>query len=433
MEWFDSFLIFLQDWLNVMLTPAGAWQLGFIIVGSLVAWFAHRRWQAFIVNQIGDSEKRGLRRMAMRGSVRVVFPLTMAIVVQISAGVLAQFKVITPLLDLLVPLLLSLAAIRVIVYAMRRAFGPSPALRAWEGLIGTFIWGAVALHLLGWLPDVLATLDGIGITLGANRVTLLSILQLGFAVAVFMVMASWLSRYIEQRAKRSEYLSVSMQVGLSKISKVLLYTIAILIALNSVGIDLTTLTVFGGALGVGLGFGLQRIASNFISGFILLFDRSIKIGDVITIGERFGWVVAMYARYIVVRDRDGVETLIPNENLITSDVVNWSYSDKHVRVKIPVQISYDDDPEQAMKLMVDACAVSDRVLASPAPQTRMLAFGDSGINLELRLWLDDPEEGVGSVRSEINLAIWKAFKQHKITIPYPKRDVKLLNGEGMNK
>ena len=427
MQWLDSFLTFLQDWLDVMFTPTGAWQLGCIVLGSLVAWMAHRRWQSFIVQRIGDSEKRGFRRMAMRGSVRVVFPLVMAIVAQISAGILAQFKIITPLLDLLIPLLLSLAAIRVIVYALRRAFGPSPALRAWEGLISTFIWGAVALHLLGWLPDVLATLDGVGLTLGANRITLLSVLQLGFAVAIFMVVASWLSRYIEQRAKRSEYLSVSMQVGLSKLSKVLLYTIAILIALNSVGIDLTTLTVFGGALGVGLGFGLQRIASNFISGFILLFDRSIKIGDVITIGERFGWVVAMYARYIVVRDRDGVETLIPNENLITSDVVNWSYSDKHVRVKIPVQISYEDDPEQAMALMVDACAVSDRVLSDPQPQTRMLAFGDSGINLELRLWLDDPEDGVGSVKSDINLAIWKAFKQHNITIPYPQRDVHLLN------
>jgi len=427
MEWFDSILQFLQDWMSVMQTPTGGWQLGGILVGAIVGWIAHRRWQKFIVSHIGENEKRGFRRMAMRGSVRVIFPLTMAIVVQISSGVLSQFAVGTPLLDLFVPLLLSLAAIRLIVYALRRAFGPSPALRAWEGLIGTLIWGAVALHLLGWLPDVLATMDGIGITLGQNRVTLLSILQLGFAVAVFMVVASWLSQYIEQRAKRSEYLSVSMQVGLSKISKVLLYTIAILIALNSVGIDLTTLTVFGGALGVGLGFGLQRIASNFISGFILLFDRSIKIGDVITIGERFGWVVAMHARYIVVRDRDGVETLIPNENLITSDVVNWSYSDKHVRVKIPVQISYDDDPEHAMQLMLDACSVSTRVLTKPEPQTRMLAFGDSGINLELRLWLDDPEDGVGSVRSDINLAIWKSFKQHNITIPYPQRDVHLLN------
>ncbi len=427
MDWFENIQQFLSDWFAIMLTPVGAWQLGAILVAVIVGWLAHRRWITFIVAQIGLDEKRGFRRMAMRGSIRVVFPLVVAILLQIAVGILSQFKLITPLLDLLVPLLLSLAAIRVIVYALRRAFGPSPALRAWEGIISTIIWGAVALHLLGWLPDVLASMDSLGVTMGNNRVTLLSVLQLALAIAVFMVIASWISRYIEQRAKRSEYLSVSMQVGLSKISKVLLYTIAILIALNSVGIDLTTLTVFGGALGVGLGFGLQRIASNFISGFILLFDRSIKLGDVITIGQRFGWVVAMHARYIVVRDRDGVETLIPNENLITSDVVNWSYSDKHVRVKIPVQISYADDPEHAMKLMIEACGVTNRVLSNPEPQSRMLEFGESGINLELRLWLDDPEKGVGSVKSDINLAIWKAFKEHKITIPFPQRDVHLLN------
>lgn len=427
MDWIEKFKQLLSAWLETILTQAGAWQLGAILVAALAGWLAHTRWKLFITSQIGVDEKRGFKRMAMRGSIRVIFPLVIAIFLQISVGILSQFKLMTPLLDLLVPLLLSLAAIRIIVYALRRAFGPSPALHAWEGIISTLVWGAVALHLLGWLPDVLASMDAIGITLGENRVTLLSVLQLAFAIAVFMVLASWMSRYIEQRAKRSEYLSVSMQVGLSKISKVLLYTIAILVALNSVGIDLTTLTVFGGALGVGLGFGLQRIASNFISGFILLFDRSIKLGDVITIGQRFGWVVAMHARYIVVRDRDGVETLIPNENLITSDVVNWSYSDKHVRVKIPVQISYGDDPEHAMALMVEACNVSNRVLDSPEPQSRMLEFGESGINLELRLWLEDPEKGVGSVKSDINLAIWKAFKEHNITIPYPQRDVHLLN------
>jgi len=427
MDWLEKSIQFLNDWFAVLWTPAGGWQLGAILIAATIGWYVHRRWRGFIVTQIGADEKRGYRRMAMRGSVRVVFPLVVAILLQTSSGILSQYKIATPLLDLLIPLLLSLAAIRAIVYALRRAFGPGPALRAWEGIISTFIWGAVALHLLGWLPDVLASMDSLGITLGKNRVTLLSVLQLALAVAVFMVLASWISRYIEQRAKRSEYLSISMQVGLSKISKVLLYTIAILVALNSVGIDLTTLTVFGGALGVGLGFGLQRIASNFISGFILLFDRSIKIGDVITIGPRFGWVVAMQARYIVVRDRDGVETLIPNENLITSDVVNWSFSDKHVRVKIPVQISYADDPEKAMELMIGACEASNRILSNPEPQSRMLEFGDSGINLELRVWLEDPEEGVGSVKSDVNLAIWRAFKEHGITIPFPQRDVHLLN------
>lgn len=430
MEWLETLKQFVSEWIAVMLTPPGAWQLGAIIVASMLGWFAHRRWTAFIVGQIGIDEKRGLRRIAMRGSVRVVFPLVTALLLQMFSSILSHYKLITPLLDLLVPLLLSLAAIRVIVYALRRAFSPGPALRAWEGIISTVIWGAVALHLLGWLPEVVSSLDALAITFGDNRISVLSILQLGIAVAVFMVIAGWVSRYIEQRARRSAYLSVSMQVGLSKISKFLLYTIAILVALNSVGIDLTTLTVFGGALGVGIGFGLQRIASNFISGFILLFDRSIKIGDVVTIGQRFGWVVAMQARYIVVRDRDGVETLIPNENLITSDVVNWSYSDKHVRVKVPVQISYADDPELAMQLMVDACKVNSRVLEDPAPQARMLAFGDNGINLELRLWLDDPEQGIGNVRSDVNLAIWKAFKANNITIPFPQRDVRVVEKQG---
>ena len=282
---------------------------------------------------------------------------------------------------------------------------------------------------MGWLPDLIAALDKYSIQLGDARLSVLSLMKFVLSVGVFIVAARWLSNWIERRAKKSDVLSATMQVGVAKFSRVLLYTFAILIALNSVGIDLTTLTVFGGALGVGLGFGLQRIASNFISGFILLFDRSIKPGDVISINNRYGWVQALHARYIVVRDRDGVETLIPNENLITSEVINWSYTDRHVRVKIPVQISYGDDPEQAMDIMVKASEVSDRVLKDPPPQARLISFGDNGIDLELRLWLEDPEEGVGNVRSDVNLAIWKGFNEAGITIPFPQRDVHLIKNE----
>ncbi|WP_197722084.1 mechanosensitive ion channel family protein [Sulfuriflexus mobilis] len=421
----DAIMARVQDWFLILLTPAGVWQLGVICVAALCGWLVHRYWQALIERRRG--EHKGFRRMAVRGTGRAALPLIAAVVVIAGRGILSRLDIQTHLLDLLAPLLISLAMIRLIVYVLRRAFGPSPALRAWEGVIGSLIWAAVALHLLGWLPDVLAALDGPSLNLGNARVSILSILKLILSVAVLMVLAGWVSRYIEQRAAQSEYLSSSMKVGLSKLSKVVLYTIAALIALNSVGIDLTTLTVFGGALGVGLGFGLQRIASNFISGFILLFDRSIKPGDVITVGERFGWVVALHARYIVVRDRDGVETLIPNENLITSEVTNWSYTDKHVRVKVPVQISYQDDPELAMQIMLDACTANKRVLNEPKAQVRLLSFGDNGINLELRLWLDDPEQGVGSVKSDINMAIWQGFKLHGVTIPYPQRDIYMVD------
>ncbi|MFU8819356.1 MAG: mechanosensitive ion channel family protein, partial [Desulfurivibrio sp.] len=178
---------------------------------------------------------------------------------------------------------------------------------------------------------------------------------------------------------------------------------------------------------VGLGFGLQRIASNFISGFILIMDRSVKPGDVITVGDKYGWVEELRARYIVVRNRDGVDTLIPNETLITTQVINWSYGDRNVRIKVPVQISYDDDPEQAMELMRTAASSSPRILDDPAPTVRLLEFADSGILLELRVWIGDPEQGSGGVRSEINLAIWRAFKEAGITIPYPQRDLHFKN------
>ncbi|MDX5151924.1 MAG: mechanosensitive ion channel, partial [Acidiferrobacterales bacterium] len=262
------------------------------------------------------------------------------------------------------------------------------------------------------------------------RFSLLSIIKLGIVLAIFVTAANWVSRQLEGMTSKSTQMSSGMRVGLVKFTKVVLYTVAILISLDSVGIDLTTLAVFGGALGVGLGFGLQRIASNFISGFILLFDRSIKPGDVISIGTRFGWVQELHARYIVVRDRDGVETLIPNENLITSEVINWSYSDRLVRMKIPVQVSYNCDPEEAMQLMVDAGKENTRVLKEPEPQARIIEFGDNGVGLELRVWFTNPEEGMGNLKSDLYLSIWNKFKAASITIPYPQRDVHIMSQPG---
>ena len=168
---------------------------------------------------------------------------------------------------------------------------------------------------------------------------------------------------------------------------------------------------------------MQRIASNFISGFILIFDRSIRPGDVISVGDKFGWVQELRARYIVVRDRDGVETLIPNENLVTTDVINWSYTDRSVRLKVPVQISYSDDPEQAMALMLEAARATPRVMQDPPPVCRLMEFADNGIALEARVWILDPENGVSNVRSDVNLGIWKRFNEAGITIPFPQRDV----------
>ena len=267
-----------------------------------------------------------------------------------------------------------------------------------------------ALHLLGWLPAVLEGLDGMAMQMGEKRISVLAVGKLVLAVAALWMLALWVARLIENRISQAEYVNASMRVAMVKLSKFMLLLLAFLLALDAVGIDPTALTVFGGALGMGLGFGLQRIASNFISGFIVLFDRSIRPGDVISIGEKSGWVQELHARYIVVRDRDGMERLIPNEMLITSEVINWSLSDRNVRLKIPVSISYDNDPEQALGLLREAAMANLRVLADPEPDARLMAFGDKGIELELRVWIQDPESGLANVRSDINLAIWRAFK-----------------------
>jgi small-conductance mechanosensitive channel len=259
--------------------------------------------------------------------------------------------------------------------------------------------------------------------LGESRISLLATLQLLVAASVLLLFSLWVGRLISARIERRFSHDPALGGGLATVVRYTLAAVAFLVAMGSVGFDLTSLTVVGGALGVGLGFGLQKVASNLVSGYLLLFDRSIRPGDVINIADSYGWVQKLAARYIVVRDRNGVDTLIPNEKFITTKVINWSYSDRDVRLKLPVQISYDDDPELAMRLMDQAAGASSRVIADPPPACRLMGFGDNGIELELRVWIADPQNGVNNVRSDINLAIWRAFKASGITIPYPQRDL----------
>jgi len=400
-------------------------QLAVIAVSAILAWVAHRQAGARMRAAVDGSDRRAARRLLAGGAHRLVFPLTLLLLLLVARGILTRLGHPVRAFDLTVPLMVSLAAIRLAAYLLRKAFRPSAALRAWEQAIGTAAWTLVALHLLGWLPDVRAFLDAAGFQIGSVRISVLSVLKFLVLGALALTVAMWLAGAIERLLGQAQHLSPAARVGVGKTVRFALPTIALVVVLQSVGIDLTALTVFGGALGVGLGFGLQRIASNFISGFILIFDRSIRPGDVISIGDSFGWVRELRARYVVIRNRDGVETLVPNENLITSEVINWSYGDRNVRIKIPVQISYADDPEQAMALMLQAAHAEKRILPEPPPACRLMGFGDNGINLELRVWIQDPEEGVNNVRSDVNLAIWRAFRASGITIPFPQRDVYL--------
>ncbi len=420
---FDAYLDKLQGWVARIDYMALGWELLVLALAVVGALTVHRTLGRYLLESTSDEGTRTFRRITLRSLQRIVFPLSLLLGALVGRAILESLGVDVTLLNFAVPLMLSLAMVRLVVYVLRKALRPGPAVKAWENLISTSIWVLVALHLVGWLPDVIRALDAFGYSFGNIRVSLYTLLQLGVAVGALMVMATWLSSVIEQGLARSEFISPGVRIGLVKTSKFGLYTLAALLSLSAVGIDLGALTVFGGALGVGIGFGLQRIASNFISGFILVFDRSIRPGDVISINDKFGWVEELRARYIVVRDRDGVETLIPNENLITTEVINWSYSDRKVRVKLPVQISYDDDPEQAMGILLEAARVSPRVLSDPEPAARLMGFGDNGIDLELRVWIRDPQQGVANVRSDINVAIWKGFRDAGISIPFPQRDL----------
>ena len=325
-----------------------------------------------------------------------------------------------------------LLLIRLVVYSLRVSLGTRAQLRGWGTAISVALWTFLSLQLLGWGSELVTLLDGIGITAGETRISVWSVTKLLVTVSLFVVVALWAARWLERRLASLQALAPNMRIGIAKFTQAFLVGLSVLVGLNAAGLDLTTLNVLTGAVGIGLGFGLQSIAANFVSGFVLLMDRSIKPGDVIsftgmpgTATEGFGWVEELRGRYVVVRDRDGVSTLVPNQNLITNPVINWSYSDPRVRLKLPVRISYRDDPELAMRLILEATVGHPRVIRDPAPVARLMHFGDHGIELELRFWIPDPHEGVNNVRSDVNRAIWRLFREHGITIPVAQREVRL--------
>ena len=230
-------------------------------------------------------------------------------------------------------------------------------------------------------------------------------------------------KFADSRLQAAESLTPSLRVLIGKILRIALIATAVLVGLSGLGIDLTIFTVFSGAIGVGLGFGLQKVVSNFISGIIILMDRSIKPGDTITLGDTFGWVRELRARFVSVVTRDGREYLIPNEDFITHEVINWSFSDELVRLDVNFGVSYDSDPHQVSALAIEAAAKCARVYPRKKPVCWVTAFGDSSINFVLRFWIVDPHEGLANVRGMVLLALWDTFKEHGVKIPYPHRQV----------
>ncbi len=350
----------------------------------------------------------------------------------LARGLLYAMHYDVTVLDAALRLTLAYIVVRIGVLLFAASLGNQSWMQHLETRLTLFIWLAIAAEYLGWLDPIIGGLDSIGIAAGRSRVTVWSVLKLLFTLTLFVLVAAWISRWVDRRLKKLSTLAPSTRIGLAKFANAFLIGLSILMGLNAAGVDLTALTVLTGAIGLGLGFGLQSIAANFVSGFVLLMDRSIKPGDVISLSgqsgtstENFGWVQELRGRYVVVRDRDGIEMLVPNQQLISNAVINWSYTDPRIRLKLPVRVSYRDDPELALQILLHACEGQRRVLRDPPPVSRLMQFGDHGIELELRFWISDPQEGVNNVRSEVNRTIWALFKENRITIPVAQREIRM--------
>jgi small-conductance mechanosensitive channel len=295
-------------------------------------------------------------------------------------------------------------------------------------LVSISAWCVAALNILGQLGPVLDMLDSVAIDLGGLRLTPLLLIKLAVLLAVALWLSNIASNFLEGRITQSRDLTPSIQVLLVKMVRLTLMVLAIAIVMSAVGINLSALALFSGAIGVGIGFGLQKIVSNFISGVILLADKSVKPGDLVTIGDSFGRISAMNTRYISVAAGDGREFLIPNEDLITQKVVNWTYTDKNTLVKVVFGTNYDADPRQVCKLAVDIAAATPRVIALKPPTCLLTEFAEAGMKFALTFWISDPDAGMDNVRSDVMLSLWEAFKHEGIRVPYPVREIRVRNG-----
>ncbi len=357
------------------------------------------------------------------GLMRIAFPL-LALALVLVLRTIAQKWMHISVLSLAVPLLFSLAVIRVVFYVLRLSFVGATWLARFEQIFAMLVWGIVALHITGFLPDVIGVLESVSFNTGKQELTLWQVLQGIAAVLATILAALWLSSVIERRLNEAAGLDGNLRVVFARLAKALLVLLAVLIGLPMVGIDLTTLSVFGGALGVGLGFGLQKIASNYVSGFVILAERSLRIGDMVKVDNFEGRITDISTRYTVIRALNGREAIVPNEMMITQRVENSSLADTKVALNTVVQVAYGTDLETLMPRLATTVKQVARVLAEPGPSVMLSNFAADGLELTIGFWVADPENGQGNVRGDVNLAILRTLNAAGVEIPFPQRVVR---------
>ena len=418
-EKFNEFLTFVQ---SQMLSIDVAIQAGILFVAIVPATIFGPQLKKLIQSQIAPRAPYGLLRRAANAFAHIATPIALFIILQIAEVTLRSLGVSSLLVAASTSLLAAWIVIRLVTLVIRSPF--------WSKVAFYLAWPIAALDAFGVLDDVLIQLDAFSIPVGDNedgQPERLSALDLIRTLAVFGVLfwgASFINKFVTSRINTIDELTVSFRALLSKILNILLPVVALIAALQIVGFPFGTLAIFGGAVGLGVGLGMQRTVSNFFAGFTLIADKSIKPGDVIQIEDTFGWVTEMNSRYVSIRTRDGMAHLMPNDRFINEGVINWSHSDRVVRLHAPFGIAYGTKDLRDLARRAEATAVEvERVLKTPSPRCNLIEFGDSSINFDLRFWINDPANGISNVRSDVMMAIWEMLQKTGVEVPFPQRDL----------
>ena len=421
----------ITDFVDDFRQPAILWQALVIVACLVLSWLLVRQLRS-VLKVRADATTPPVSaevRARTESFIRILTPVLTALLLGASQHFLAKWQSVN-LISIAIPLCTSMALVRFGFYVLRRIFARhgevSPTMHLLEKVFTIVVWLGMALYITGLWPELHEFLESIIVPLGRNKVSLATILQAAISVAILMVLAMWAGTALDDRLMKMQGLHSSLRVVMSRMGRAVLVLVSVLVSLSLVGIDLTVLSVFGGAFGVALGFGLQKIAANFVSGFIILLDRSLTIGDMITVGAFSGKVTQINTRYTVLLGGDGVESIVPNEMLISGGVQNMSLSNRMVWLSTTVSVGYETDIDFIFPLLEQAAAGVPRVVQSKPPSATLVRLGADGLDLQIGFWIADPENGTGGVKSNVNRAIWRTLQEHRINVPFPQRELRIV-------
>lgn len=426
----DIFTDLLNDLLTNLAAPGLALQVGLLLLCIGLGWVLARLLRrTFTLSAVQPPAMQ----IGLGSFVKVLTPILTFLLLLLVKLALQKWHQPVNILRLMVPLVASLALMRFVFYVLRRIFarnsGVGTFLLLFEKSFGALVWIGLLLYITGWWPDLFDYLDSTVLPIGRYKVSLLAIIQALVSVLVTLVIALWAGATLEERLMRVNTMHSSIRTVVARMARAFLILIAVLLSLSLVGIDLTVLSVFGGALGVALGLGLQKIASSYVSGFVILLERSLAIGDMVGVSTFYGKVVQINSRYTVLQGLDGIDTVIPNEIFMINSVQNYSLTNRILRLATQVTIVYQDDVESILTMLEQAALEVERVSHEVLPQALLMKIGPDGLELEVGFWITDPENGRLNVLSDVNRAIWRVLQAQQIKVAHVKREIKVYEGE----